>query len=76
MTKILDRKTLPCPFCGGRDVLADTREFVEENTLRVVEIMCGNTKNCGVAVFGYCEPGNYDEGYEKALKIWNRRAEP
>ena len=76
MIKILNRKALPCPFCGCGDVLVDPREFIEEHSRRLVKICCGNNRNCGAAVYGYCEPGNYDEGYEKALKIWNRRAEP
>lgn len=76
MIEFMDRKALPCPFCGCRDVLAYTRKFVEENYLRLVQIRCGNIKDCGVTVWGNCVPGDYDEGYEKALKIWNRRAEP
>jgi len=79
--EIRARLTKPCPCCGSRDIWMDSPEWLKENDLHCVDIMC---KACGLRITAYdyyFDPEtrkridtSLREAYRTALKRWNRRA--
>lgn len=68
------KKLRACPFCGSR---AEVRSF-EPDPERCTggpgfPSYCVVCQGCGVA--GPCG-GTFEEGKEKAIKLWNRRSRP
>lgn len=67
----------PCPFCGSRKVVTETKEHFETSNKSCSYISC---LNCGAQLYGdvIYENGSYDTTYNNAqrtvLKMWNRRA--
>ena len=69
----------PCPFCGGRAVIRETKLYLDE----AIQIHC---KKCSVhtpkEIFNHLHYSDGEEVYvtktmavEKVINKWNRRAE-
>ena len=73
------RLAKPCPFCGSRKVITESREHFEAGeTKTCCYIECAD---CGATIYGdpvRDESGRFVEDYNTAqrgaLKAWNRRA--
>lgn len=59
---------LPCPFCGGE---ADVHYFAHDDS--ECTVMCSNP-NCRASVSAR-SCGSMTTAYNRARKLWNRRAE-
>ena len=80
-TEVKARLAKPCPCCGSLDIWMDSPEWLKENGLHSLEIMC---KACGLSITAYdyyFDPDTNErvdtslrEAYRTALKRWNRRA--
>lgn len=60
-----------CPFCGSDRIKTDQAEWIKNNELMVVRIMCDE---CGAEVRAYTDVCDPVGGYREALTKWNRRA--
>ena len=61
--KTMSEKLKPCPFCGGNAELESS--YADYVGSRLHKIVC---KVCG------CQT-NYEHPMQKAIDVWNRRAE-
>ena len=67
----------PCPFCGSKRVVTETKDNFYYGNMSCTYIKC---LNCGAILFGEVvnENGSYERTYNEAqrivLKMWNRRA--
>lgn len=66
----------PCPFCGGNNLIIDTREFfdslVAEHGGALLYIAC---RDCHGELRDYSDINNYDIRRAMVLARWNIRAE-
>ena len=68
----------PCPFCGSKDVVTESKEYFEGGNKSCSYIKC---LGCGATLYGDAkagENGSYERTYTDAQravhKKWNRRA--
>ena len=67
----------PCPFCGCKNVVTETKDNFEDSNKSCTYIEC---LNCGVTIWGDVKSvnGSYERTYNEAqravLQKWNRRA--
>ena len=62
-----------CPCCGGKNLITEKLEFLAENNLHLVKIICDD---CDLALTEYMDPedADYRSAYRRLLLKWNRRA--
>ena len=65
---MMAEKLMPCPFCGGE---ADVHYFAHDDS--ECTVMCSNP-NCRASVSAR-SCGSMTTAYNRARKLWNRRAE-
>lgn len=68
------RLAKPCPFCGGRRLVTESREsFDSSKNKSCTYIEC---LDCGATIYGEAvvEGTDYNTAQRNALKLWNRRA--
>lgn len=68
------RLAKPCPLCGSRRVVTESREsFNESENKSCTYIEC---LDCGVTIYGEAvvEGTDYNTAQRNVLKMWNRRA--
>lgn len=67
--EVIAKGARKCPMCGCERIVADGRDLFEKYNFMTVGISCDN---CGLTLRkGHSE--KYEEAYEEALKVWNRR---
>lgn len=76
--RMIEKELLPCPFCGGKARVQNSRFSRSEEGHALCEVVC---MQCGVFVLGeafnfYAVKYNKEEPQDKmsAIKNWNRRA--
>lgn len=67
---MIDIKLLPCPFCGGTNIVHTDASYGKANTHCIYCEDCGG----GTANFSGC--ASYDTLKRCAAKFWNRRPTP
>ncbi len=67
----------PCPFCGSRKIVTETKEHFEEGNKSCSYLEC---LNCGAQLYGEVDyenglsDGTYKTAQRTVHRMWNRRA--